>query len=347
MKVIQWATGAMGRTCLQAVIDSDVHELVGLFVYGDRKAGKDAGEIAKRDATGVIATRDIEEILALEADVVIHAARLAPPVERHDADILRLLRSGKNVISINGGTYPPYWPAERQERYRQAGEEGGATFVGAGLNPGFAVEKLGVIATGICRRVDRITISELVDCRPVRSPEYVFDIIGFGADVSTIDPNAPDWVPAQTMNALFEEVVAAMAVRLGWTLDRVETAHALVPAQSALEIAAGRIEPGKAARIDWRWIAHADGAPRVDLNIAWTMEPPAPDADAPGLWRINVEGEPGVNLTLELTEPEGWTERVSPEMLGVSGAVLNAIPLVVAAEPGLMETPGYAPWRAS
>ena len=346
MKIIQWATGAMGRTCLQAVIDSDQHELVGLYVYGDRKAGRDAGDIAKRADTGVIATQSIEDILALDADVVIHAARLAPPVERHDADILRLLRSGKNVISINGGTSPSYWPAERQARYREAGEAGGATFMGAGLNPGFAVEKLGVIATGVCRRVDRITISELVDCRPVKSPEYVFDIIGFGADVSSVDPNAPDWVPAQTMNALFEEVVASMAVRLGWTLDRVETDHTFVPARTALEIAAGRIEPGKAARIDWRWIAHADGAPRVDLNIAWTMEPPAADADAPGLWRINIAGEPGVNLTLELTEPDGWTERTSPEMLGVSGAVLNAIPHVVAAPPGLAETPTCAPWRA-
>lgn len=346
MKVVQWATGAMGRTCLQAVIDSPQHELAGLFVYGERKAGKDAGEIARRAPVGVTATRNIDDILALDADVVIHAARLDPPFDRHDADILRLLRAGKNVLSINGGSYPPHWPADRQARFREAGEAGGATFMGAGLNPGFAAEKLAVLATGVCRSVTQVSLSETVDCRAVKSPEYVFDVIGFGADVDAIDPNDPDWVPGQTMNALFEEVVACVAARLGWSLEGVRTAHALKPAESPLDIAAGRIEAGRAARIDWRWIARASGADRVELHIAWTMEEPGPDSAEPGLWSIRVEGEPCVAITFGLENPAGWTERVSPEMLGVAGAVLNALPHIVAAPPGLAETPAYVPWQA-
>lgn len=347
MKVIQWATGAMGRTCLQAVLDSPRHELVGLFVYGARKAGMDAGEIARRDPVGVTATRDIEEILALEADVVIHAARLDPPAERHDEDIMRLLRSGKNVISINGGTYPAHWPDERRARLQAAAEAGGASFMGAGLNPGFAAEKLAVLATGVCRHVDSVSLSETVDCRPVKSPEYVFDVIGFGAPVDRIDPNAPDWAPARTMNALFEDVVACVADRLGWDAVDFRTDHSLTPAREPLDIAAGRIEPGGAARIDWRWIARADGQYRVNLHIAWTMEPPEPDAPEPGLWSIRVEGEPCVSITFGVETPAGWKERVSAEMLGVAGAVLNAIPHAVAAPPGVIETPRFAPWSAN
>ena len=71
-RVIQWATGAMGKSCLRAVIDHPAMELAGLFVYGDDKLGRDAGDIARRAPTGVIATRDVDEILALDADVVIH-----------------------------------------------------------------------------------------------------------------------------------------------------------------------------------------------------------------------------------------------------------------------------------
>ncbi|PKN34078.1 MAG: hypothetical protein CVU61_09950 [Deltaproteobacteria bacterium HGW-Deltaproteobacteria-19] len=51
-RVIQCATGSMGRTCLRAVIDHPDLELVGLYVYSDRKAGRDAGEIARRNPTG-------------------------------------------------------------------------------------------------------------------------------------------------------------------------------------------------------------------------------------------------------------------------------------------------------
>lgn len=345
MRVIQWATGAMGRTCLQAVLDAPDLELAGLYVFSKRKEGRDAGDIARRPSCGVLATRNADEIISLDADVVIHAARLDPPFEKHDEDICRLLRSGKNVISINGGTFPPAWSRPRRAALEEAGRAGGATFMGAGLNPGFAAEKLAVLATGVCTRVDRVSLHELVDCRAVKSADYVFDVIGFGAPTSSIDPNAPDWAPAVTMNAMFREVVACVTERLGWPLEVVTTDHVLRPAAEPLDIAAGRIEPGGAARIDWKWQAHGGGAVRVELGISWTMEPPTAGDSAPGLWSIRVAGEPSVSLTLGLHEPEGWAARTTPEMLGVAGAVVNAIPHVIAAPPGVAETPAFVPWR--
>ena len=81
-RVICWAPGSVGKTCLRAVIDSPDCELVGLYVYSDRKAGQDAGTLARRAETGVIATKDIDEILALEADLVIHTARLQLPYSK-------------------------------------------------------------------------------------------------------------------------------------------------------------------------------------------------------------------------------------------------------------------------
>ena len=56
-------------------------------------AGILAGCVATPDIAAVIATRNRDEILALDADVVIHAARLAPPYGSHDADIIPLLAS--------------------------------------------------------------------------------------------------------------------------------------------------------------------------------------------------------------------------------------------------------------
>lgn len=111
-RVVQWATGSMGKTCLRAVIDHPELELVGLFVYSDSKVGLDAGEIARREPTGVIATNDIEDILQLEADVVFHTAQIKAPYSHHNGDLCRLLASGKNVISINGHSYPRYWGEE-------------------------------------------------------------------------------------------------------------------------------------------------------------------------------------------------------------------------------------------
>ena len=105
-KVIQWATGSMGKTCLRAIIDHPSMELAGLFVYSPGKVGLDAGEIARRDTTSIIATDNIEDILQLDADIVLHTAQIQAPYSFHNDDICRLLASGKNVIIINGHSYP-------------------------------------------------------------------------------------------------------------------------------------------------------------------------------------------------------------------------------------------------
>ena len=84
-RVIQWATGAIGKTCLRQVIDHPDLELAGLYVYSDSKAGRDAGAIARRGDTGVIATQSVEEILALDADVVLHLPLNLAPASRRPA----------------------------------------------------------------------------------------------------------------------------------------------------------------------------------------------------------------------------------------------------------------------
>jgi len=344
-RVIQWATGAMGKSCLRAVIDHPAMELVGLYVYGGDKVGRDAGDIARREPTGVIATRDMGEILALDADVVIHAARLAPPYGSHDADILALLASGKNVISINGYSRPQYWNGERLAALQAACDKGGSSLMAAGLNPGFAAEQIAVIASGVCQALDHIEIVESVDCRAVRNPDYVFRVLGFGSDPAAVDPNDPAWGPASSLNGMYVEVLSAMAEHLGLTLDRIDTDHVVLPASEDLHVAAGAIPEGRISHVNWRWRAIVDGAPKLTMSIHWYMETAhLPDADPP-LWRIHVVGQPGVRIAVDLEKRAGDPTPTSAEQLGVAGLVLNTIPLVCAAAPGVVTRPLATPFR--
>ena len=89
-KVVQWATGNIGSHSLRAVINHPNLDLVGLYVYSEDKAGRDAGELAGTAPTGVRATRDIDEILALQPDCVLYMG------DRVDVDVLcRLLGAGR------------------------------------------------------------------------------------------------------------------------------------------------------------------------------------------------------------------------------------------------------------
>lgn len=74
LRVIQWATGAVGTEMLQTIIDHrpDV-EIVGAKVYSDAKSGVDVGTLVGRRPIGVTATADTARIVELDVDLVLYA----------------------------------------------------------------------------------------------------------------------------------------------------------------------------------------------------------------------------------------------------------------------------------
>ncbi len=343
-RVIQWATGGMGKNCLRAIIDHPAMELVGVYVYGKDKEGRDAGEIARRPPTGVHATRSREQILALDADVVIHAGRLAPPYGSHDADIIPLLASGKNVISINGYTNPAHWRGQRLEALQAACERGGTTLLAAGLNPGYIGEQLAVVASSACTALDHLEIVESADCRRVRNPAYVFEALGFGADPAAVDPNDPAFGPASSLNGMYIEALSAIAAQLGISLERVVTEHRTWPATQDLQIGAGTIPQGGVSHYRWRWRGISSGRPRLTMTIHWYMETAHLDDPQPPLWRVHIEGQPGVRMSVDFEKRAGDASQTSAEQIAVAGTVINAIPVVCAARPGVMLRPLATPF---
>ena len=332
-------------TCLRAIIDSEHCELAGLYVYNPAKVGKDAGEITRRDTTGVLAVNDIAAIEAIDADVVIHAARLGGKHEAHDDDIARLLASGKNVISINGNTFAPQWPEARREKILNACQQGNSSFMGAGLNPGLAAEQLLIAASGACLSVDSASLSEVVHTAEMRSPEYVFDILAFGSAIGSVDMNGDSWPPAATLNGLFEDVIAGIAHRFNWPLDGIVRAHRMLPAGQDLEIKAGTIKKGTASHIDWRWCGVVNGEEKIFLDIAWAMSDEHIEDDSDALWKLRLSGVPNVELDYKLERPADYPGRTSVEQIGLAGAVLNAIPYVVEHAPGFALIEGILPFK--
>jgi len=344
-RVVQWATGAIGKTTLRAVLAHPDLELVGLYVYSERKAGQDAGTIARGEPTGVIGTRDREEILALDADVVLHTARIGIPYESQDEDIIALLESGKNVITTLGHHYPRAHGADREDRFRQAAERGGATLFGAGINPGFVLERLALTATGMCLRVDEISVREVVDASTMPDPAFVFDVMGMGRD-----PGAPELLTgafAQLYDTLFAEAIHYAIDRLGLTLERIEPDHQLFAAVRRLELASGVIEPGQVAGTNWRWHAVVAGRRFLTLSINWIMDAQLPGFEDRHLWTISITGVPGVEIAIDVCDPPDQPpgRRTHAEQYATAGPVIAAIPFVVQAPPGIFELPTLLPWQ--
>src|ERR1041385_9060523 len=93
-RVIQWATGGVGRAAIEGVIYHPELELVGCWVHSAEKDGTDVGALVGRAGLGVTATTDVDRLLATEADCVLYSPLMADP-----AVVKRILQSGQNVVT--------------------------------------------------------------------------------------------------------------------------------------------------------------------------------------------------------------------------------------------------------
>lgn len=335
-KVVQWATGAMGRASLRRIIDAPDLELVGLYVYGD-KAGLDAGEIARRPKTGVIATKRIEDILVLDADVVMHMPRLTLPYDAMNADLARLLASGKNVISIAGFHWPLAHGAAYAGPLLEACRSGGSSLAGLGLNPGTLVERITLAATALSTRLDRIIVSEAVDASNMASPEFVFGLMGFGSDPAKVDIRAG--ALAGLYSTLFSEIFHAVAHAMDCAVETIDPDHQITLAPRDVAVAAGTIPAGRVCATEWRWNARFSNGVAMTLSILWTAAPDLHPRFGEGHWVIELRGRPNIRMTLDVSDetPEGSASRALVD--ATVAVALRGIPDVCAAQPGFYAYP--------
>src|SRR3954447_369316 len=154
-RVIQWATGSIGQISIRHFAENPAFDLVGVYVTSEAKRGRDAGELADIAPLGVVATADIEEILALDAACVNYA-----PLYADVDDMARLLRSGKNIVTPVGFVYPKALDPQVVATLEAACAEGGTSLHGAGIHPGFSGDLLPMTVARLCSRVDQVIVQE-------------------------------------------------------------------------------------------------------------------------------------------------------------------------------------------
>ena len=142
LRVIQWATGGVGKAAISCVLNHPQLELAGCWVHSADKNGRDVGEILGLGELGVTASNDIDDLLALDADCVMYS-----PLIPDDEEVIAILRSGKNVVTPVGWVYPdPDNP--RHQAVANAAIEGGVTLHGSGIHPGGITERFPLMISG-------------------------------------------------------------------------------------------------------------------------------------------------------------------------------------------------------
>jgi hypothetical protein len=117
-RVIQWATGGWARPRSRAYSAIEL-ELVGCWVHSADKDGRDVGELIGEDPIGVAASTDVDALLATDADCVMYS-----PLLPDDQVVMKILRSGKNVVTPVGWVYGPRQAVRAGHRGGRAGRRG-------------------------------------------------------------------------------------------------------------------------------------------------------------------------------------------------------------------------------
>ena len=150
-RVVQWATGTIGARALRAVIEHPHMRLAGVYVHGQDKVGRDAGELCGAASTGVTATASIDDIVDLGPDCVLYM-----PNSLNLDELCRLLAAGINVVTTCGAFHhPPSMDPEVRAKVQAACELGGSSVHSTGSSPGFITEAVPLVLTSIQRRAER------------------------------------------------------------------------------------------------------------------------------------------------------------------------------------------------
>lgn len=299
LRVIQWTTGKVGKLSLRAILDDPRLELVGVFAHSDDKVGKDAGALCGRPDTGIIATSDIDALLALNADSVLYT-----PFNADISHATRLLENGMDVISTNlflnvGGVQ-----GDVKAQLEAACARGNSSIYITGINPGW-VNSIAAALTAVCRNVESVKLVESADCSVYESVE-TWSFLGMGEPGGATDSlmeRARNWL------ILFRDAVQRIGDTLGYTFDDIDFFCEYATAAETVDLGWFCMEKGTNAALRGGWNGRIGGRNVINLTVVWYLTKQLAEG-----WEIDddqyhivIKGEPHVDTRIRFTKPDHWS----------------------------------------
>jgi hypothetical protein len=328
-RVVQWGTGNIGYHSLRHIIEHPDYELVGLHAHSPEKQGKDAAEIAGlTNSTGIIATNDIDSLLALEPDCVLYMVNGEIRPNETVAELARTLRAGIDVLStaLVFLIHPPAADAAIREPLVEACEEGQATLFVNGIDPGFSGDVLPLAALQVSDQIEEILVQELFDYSTYEDPGLTGIAFGFGQPASYPAPLGMPGILAGGWGPM----VRMIADRLGLELDEIRETFEREYTDVAFDTPMMHVPRDTCAAVHFRVEGMAHGRPvivtehvnrlRADIAPQWPMPPEGRQ----GIHRCTVTGNPSITLDCSISSRNG--DHVMGGVQAGALRMVNAIP---------------------
>jgi 2,4-diaminopentanoate dehydrogenase len=300
-RVIQFSTGNVGRHALRSIIGRPDLELVGVHANSAQKVGRDAAELCGvEEPSGVVATDDIDALVALRADCVVYTSQAETRPSDALDEISRFLAAGTNVVGTSmvwlvAPEHADDWLRAPLERACKTGET--SLYIN-GIDPGFSGDTLVYSALSLSARATALTMQEIFDYGSYDDAEFTGVSMGFG----TTPDHTPIMFQPGVLTSLWGGQVKSLADGLGVELDDVRERHEHWVTSEPIECAMMTVSPGRVAAVRFAVEGIRDGLPVITmehvnrLTDAAAPDWPYPPDGHPGVHRVTIAGDPGVEI---------------------------------------------------
>lgn len=337
-------TGNVGGLALAQLITNPAYELTGVCVSNPEKVGRDAGELCgvgldSAVETGVKAVRDLDALLATRPDCLVYCAMGDTRLPEAMAEVMRVLAAGVNVVGSSPGLLQYPWgvmPDKYIAPVENAAQQGNSSLFINGVDPGFINDLIPFALAGTCQRIEQVRCMEIHDYASYNGSE-VMNYMGFARPLDEV----PMLLQPGVLSIAWGAAIRQMAAGLGIAIDEITESYRREPAPEDFDIAVGHVAKGTLAALQFEITGMVNGRPAIVIEHVTRLRPDLqPDWPQPafggGSYRIEITGEPSYAVDIVPSSRKGDHNHAA--IAGAAGRIVNAIPAVIAAPPGIRTT---------
>jgi hypothetical protein len=313
IRVAVMGLGHIGREVVRAVLSSPGLELTAVIDSSPQLAGRPVSELVRGAPSLTIQPNAGRVLGGLRGGVLLLAT--GSRLRQVMPDLEAAARAGVHVVTTcEEFAFPWLIDEQRADALDRLATSRRCSLLGTGVNPGFVLDRLAATAAGVCGPVRHVNGERVVDLLTRR--ESLRRRAGLGLSEQEFERGLE---AGELGHVGLDQSAALCAIGVGLDYDEFEDEVRPIIAEERLE-GPVRLEPGQVAGIYHRVRCFAEGREVVDLELTLAAGVQAYDM-------LRIDAEPKVEL------------RVSGGYAGdeaTAWAVVNAVPRIVAAEPGIL-----------
>jgi 4-hydroxy-tetrahydrodipicolinate reductase len=318
VNVVSYGLGPIGRTITRLLLEKRGVKIIGAVDIDEKIVGKDLGEVLEiGKQIGVTVTDDPDTLFSkIKADVVTHATTSF--LKGVYSQLVKCIEGKMNVVSTCEELVYPYLKnPQLSNEIDTLAKRHGVTVLSTGINPGFRGDTLPMVLTGVCHDVKSVTVKLSLDTSSVRIP--LIRKLGTGLTPEEFTKKLE--TGELTGHVGGEESIALLANALGWELDDIrELKTEYILAEKPVETQMGTVKPHTILGFkgEMQGIRNGTAVIRSISQVGFKL--------FKDVMEIVIEGKPNINVK---------TGKIHTAT-GTAGMVVNCIPRVINADPGLI-----------